>query len=78
MLRSLLKRIAPQFAARAEAESREWMVQCPKCGNEKSLWDAGGLRYKGAGTVRRLGKCSRCGQLRLLRIYHVQESGAAE
>ena len=33
------------FAA-IEAESRRWMLHC-SCGASQSLWDAGGLRYKG-------------------------------
>ena len=45
----LMKSVMPRkwFAA-AEAESRLWMICCP-CGAEKSIWDAGGMRWKGSG-----------------------------
>lgn len=33
------------FAA-IEAESRRWVLHC-KCGASESIWDAGGIRYKG-------------------------------
>ncbi len=45
------------------------MMQCPDCGHERSVWDAGGIRYKASGTVRRLGRCPNCQQLRMLRVY---------
>lgn len=49
------------WAASMEAESREWMMQCP-CGYERSLWDAGGIRGKAAGTTRTFLRCPHCGQ----------------
>jgi hypothetical protein len=36
------------FAA-MEAESKQWKVNCPACGHERSIWDMGGIRYKAAG-----------------------------
>lgn len=48
------------FAA-AESESRKWMIRCP-CGAERSVWDAGGIRWKAAGKTRMLGRCLACGQ----------------
>lgn len=52
-----------------EAESHEWMVQCP-CGFERSIWDLGGVRY-GARSVgkRYLLRCTRCGRLKMHRVY---------
>ena len=47
-----------------EAHSRAWLVQCPNCGHERSLWEIGGIRYKAAGNPRtrtRL-RCPSCGQ----------------
>ena len=69
MLRNLIKKIAPRLAFEMEQESQQWMIQCPTCGNEKSVWEAGGTRYKGYGTKRTLGKCSTCNKMRWLRIY---------
>ena len=46
-----------------EAESRAWMVRCPKCGFERSVWESGGVRYKAAGTSRQYRRCPSCGKL---------------
>jgi DNA-directed RNA polymerase subunit RPC12/RpoP len=45
-----------------EAESRAWMVSCPHCGFERSLWDTGGVRYRAAGTSRNYMRCPSCGK----------------
>ena len=47
-------------AAAMEAHSRAWLVQCPHCGLERSIWDLGGIRYKAAGTPRMLVSCPSC------------------
>lgn len=74
MLRKLINMISPELASRMEAESRKWMMQCPKCGHEVSVWDSGGIRYRASGTVWRLGRCSKCSKLRMLRIYFREDS----
>jgi len=43
-----------------EAESRAWMARCETCGNERSIWDLGGIRWKAAGNPRRRLKCPSC------------------
>lgn len=45
---------------RMEAESRAWIIQCGRCGLERSVWDAGGVRHKAADTSRQHRKCPRC------------------
>ena len=45
-----------------EAESRMWKVKCPNCGNERSIWEMGGIRYKAAGNPRIYRPCPNCGQ----------------
>ena len=69
MLRALVIKYFPKLAARFEEESRKWMIHCPKCEQEVSVWDAGGIRYKASGTVHRWGKCPNCGEKSMLRIY---------
>jgi len=69
MLRKLITRLAPDLMQRIEADSRSWMMQCPKCGYEISVWDYGGMRYKGHGTVYRLGRCRDCNRVGMLRVY---------
>jgi phage terminase large subunit GpA-like protein len=55
--------------AAMEAESRAWMVSCPHCGFERSVWDTGGVRYKAAGTSRNYMRCPNCGKRGWNRIY---------
>jgi hypothetical protein len=69
LLQKLITSIVPKTWAKAiEADSREWMIQCP-CGEEISIWDAGGIRYKAAGEPRQLRRCAKCGQRTWHRIY---------
>jgi ribosomal protein S27E len=65
----ILNRASPETAAAMEAESRTSMVRCRKCGNERSIWDMGGLRYKARGRPRRLIRCTNCRRLRWAEVY---------
>jgi hypothetical protein len=60
------------FAA-AEAESRQWMIRCP-CGAARSVWDAGGIRWKAAGRPRKWLRCDSCGE----RTWHTVEKDRCE
>lgn len=61
--------ILPASWARSlEASSRNWMMRCP-CGFEKSVWDAGGIRWKASGTPRRHLMCAGCGQATWHTVY---------
>ena len=54
--------ILPRSMGQAmEKESRLWMMVCPVCSKETSIWDAGGIRYLAAGNPQRLRRCSECG-----------------
>lgn len=77
-LRTLMIRLFPGKALQFERESRQWMVQCQHCKHQISVWDAGGIRYKARGTVRRLGKCSTCGKVSWLRIYRKADDDALD
>jgi len=61
--------VSPTRAAAMEAESRTWMVRCPRCGYERSVWEMGGVRYKAAGTSWQLHRCPHCGKLAWHKIY---------
>jgi predicted RNA-binding Zn-ribbon protein involved in translation (DUF1610 family) len=69
MLRRLIKSLFPGFMARVEAESRNWIMQCPRCGHEVSVWDYGGMRYRAPGPVYRLGRCPDCHKVGMLRVF---------
>lgn len=51
-----------ETAAAMEAHSRAWLVICPDCGHERSIWDLGGIRYKAAGNPRLRLACPNCGK----------------
>ncbi len=54
--------VSPSTAARIEGDSRTWMLQCPKCGYERSIWDMGGIRYKASGNSWNFMRCVNCGE----------------
>jgi predicted RNA-binding Zn-ribbon protein involved in translation (DUF1610 family) len=56
-------------AADMEAHSRAWMLQCPKCGYERSIWDMGGIRYKATGNSRNFMRCVSCGKRSWHKMY---------
>ena len=58
-----------EWAEKVKLESQGWMLQCPSCQREISVWEAGGVRYKATNKVKRLGWCSRCGKNMWLRLY---------
>jgi uncharacterized Zn finger protein len=63
-----------------EAESRQWMVQCP-CGFERSVWDLGGVRYGARSRGKKvLRRCTECGRFRWHRVYkkETEQRAAAE
>ena len=61
-IQSFFKAILPRsWAADMEAQSRAWKMRCP-CGCEKSVWEAGGIRWKATGNPKRRMKCPACGE----------------
>jgi len=62
LLQALLTKLLPRkWAAEMEAESRDWMMRCPQCNHERSIWEAGGIRWKAAGNPKRWIRCPQCG-----------------
>jgi hypothetical protein len=59
--------------AAMEAESRAWLVRCPACGFERSLWELGGIRYKARGTKRQFRRCPNCREFGWHTIYHPRD-----
>ncbi len=46
-------------------ESQAWQIRCTGCGASKSIWDAGGIRWKAVSSGKRmLVRCSHCGGFR--------------
>jgi hypothetical protein len=67
--RWLLGLLPQKWADSMEAESRTWMMRCPNCEHEVSVWDAGGVRWKAAGRSKRLLRCQACGQVDMHLVY---------
>jgi transposase-like protein len=71
LIQRLLKAILPKSTLKAmEAESRHWMMRCPNCKHEHSVWEAGGIRFGAAGKPRRLLRCPNCGQMIWHEVYY--------
>lgn len=62
-------RVQRGATAAMETESRAWVVRCPKCGAERSVWDMGGIRYKARGSSRWYRRCPGCGKRAWLKVY---------
>jgi ribosomal protein L37E len=63
-----------RLAAEIETESRQWIMRCRQCGEEISVWDAGGIRWKAKGSPTRRMRCRSCGQA----TWHTVTFRAAE
>lgn len=62
-LRGLILKFMPaKMKAAAEADSRTWIGACKHCGAETSIWDIGGIRYKGSGRSTTRVKYAKCGK----------------
>lgn len=66
-----------KWAESMEAESRAWMARC-SCGFERSLWEAGGIRWKAAGKAHCYLSCPQCGQSRWHTLYKIRPTEEAE
>lgn len=62
-------RASPSTRTAMEEESRSWMVRCPYCGHERSVWEMGGVRYKAAGNPRKLMRCPQCSKVAWHKVY---------
>ena len=64
-LQKLVVAVLPRkWAASIESESRTWIERCSSCGMERSLWEAGGIRWKA--------QAPRCGGSQWHTIYKRQ------
>jgi ribosomal protein S27E len=65
--------VGAETAAAMEAHSRAWLVRCPNCGHERSIWDLGGIRYKAVGNQRTLMRCEQCGKRGWHSVYRAAD-----
>jgi DNA-directed RNA polymerase subunit RPC12/RpoP len=60
--RFFIRFVDADTAAAIEAHSRGWILTCPHCGFQRSIWDLGGIRYKASGNSRMAMRCPQCGR----------------
>ena len=61
--RIVLRLLPGGLAARAEQESKEWMMICADCGHATSWWEMGGIRLGARSKGKRMRRrCSACGE----------------
>ena len=54
--------------AKMEQDSKTWIFDC-ECGQTSSIWDIGGVRYKGKGNPKSLVKCPHCGKTAMRKVH---------
>jgi len=52
-------------------ESKHWLFKCT-CGNEFSIWDIGGIRYKAKGNPAKYVKCNQCQKKAWMKLIYKQ------
>ncbi len=56
---------------RIRQSSDRWMIQCPKCHSERSVWSAGGIRFGAMSAGKRIAaRCAKCGRVVAARVYY--------
>ncbi|MFV9506054.1 MAG: hypothetical protein AB4911_15990 [Oscillochloridaceae bacterium umkhey_bin13] len=71
--RLIIALLPTTWAAAAEAESRSWILTCPRCGSSRSLWEHGGIRWKGTSTKRMMAAwCGSCGQRQTMALHRIE------
>ncbi len=68
--------VSTDMAAEMAADSRRWLWECRNCGHRRSVWEMGGIRYKGSGYRRQLASCSRCRRVGVHRFHRIEGPGA--
>jgi len=70
LLQKLVLNLLPKRWSEAmRAESESWLLRCLACGLTRSLWEAGGVRYKGTSRKKHaIVWCPQCRRLRLMSL----------
>jgi hypothetical protein len=54
-------------------ESMQWQIRCCTCGNTRSYWDMGGIRWKAVSKGKRiLARCTACNRIRIAAVEKIQ------
>ncbi|MBK7199531.1 MAG: phage terminase large subunit family protein [Anaerolineae bacterium] len=70
--RFLMAVLPKRWADAMRAESQAWQMRCNSCGATRSVWDAGGIRWKAAASRKQaLVYCPQCGERRSTTIERI-------
>ncbi|PHQ34138.1 hypothetical protein CEE69_17515 [Rhodopirellula bahusiensis] len=59
---------------RVRDSSKRWMIRCPQCNREQSVWDVGGIRCGAASVGKRIqAHCEYCGRVTASMYYQDDE-----
>ena len=72
LIQRVMCAILPKRAREAmEADSRQWKIRCLTCAAERSVWEAGGVRWGAYSRGKRtLLWCPKCRRLRCASVTH--------
>jgi hypothetical protein len=78
-IQKFLMAVLPKgLAAEIRAESERWQIRCETCGNARSVWDAGGLRWKAAAVGKRIMVvCPQCGVMRSSTLAYIASASTS-
>ena len=71
-MRWFFRTFFPALFEKMKAESQTWIMHCPNCGQQTSVWDAGGLRYKARGEPSWRRRCQTCGEVAFHKVTRQQ------
>lgn len=67
--------LSPESAAEMERESKRWILKCPNCNFERSVWDVGGVRWKAASVNKKVrANCVNCGKNSWHEVYYKENA----
>jgi RNase P subunit RPR2 len=70
--RLILHYLPAAWTAEIQRESESWRIRCLHCHHSRSVWEAGGIRWKARSVGKRtLVHCSHCGGLRRAAVERI-------
>jgi hypothetical protein len=76
VIQRLFMAVLPQkWAQGLKRESQAWRIRCCDCGLSRSVWDAGGIRWKANSVGKRtIVRCSQCSGVRTAEIERIPQA----
>ena len=65
----IMRTLPKSWSTAIKAESEQWIIRCPDCSFNRSVWEIGGVRYKAASVGKKLRiRCPHCGEFRWMSL----------